>query len=51
MDIFNHLADDPIPNRTEQALAALGGEPLAGSGFEDEVPEPEFTDLTTRRSQ
>ena len=22
----------------------LGGEPLAGSGFEDETPDPEFSD-------
>lgn len=25
-------------------LAALGGEPLAGSGFEGEEPEPGFTE-------
>ena len=27
-----------------KAVEDIGGEPLAGSGFEDEVPEPGFTD-------
>ena len=26
----------------ESVLNGIGGEPLAGSGFEDEQPEPEF---------
>jgi hypothetical protein len=26
------------------ALEEIGGEPLEGSGFEDETPEPEFSD-------
>ncbi len=26
----------------ESELNGIGGEPLAGSGFEDEQPEPEF---------
>ena len=26
----------------ESQLTGIGGEPLAGSGFEDELPEPEF---------
>jgi hypothetical protein len=26
------------------SLDEVGGEPLAGSGFEDETPDPEFTD-------
>lgn len=25
-------------------LEGIGGEPLAGSGFEDELPEPEFAE-------
>jgi hypothetical protein len=25
-------------------LSGVGGEPLAGSGFEDETPDPEFSD-------
>jgi hypothetical protein len=33
----------PASKRLEQkALDAIGGEPLEGSGFEDETPEPEF---------
>jgi hypothetical protein len=27
-----------------KALDDVGGEPLPGSGFENETPEPEFTD-------
>ena len=30
--------------QAKQALADLGAEPLAGSGFEDEMPDPEFSD-------
>jgi len=33
----------PMPDQTKQALNDLGAEPLAGSGFEDETPDPEFT--------
>ena len=29
-------------NEIEVALALLGAEPLAGSGFEGEQPEPDF---------
>jgi hypothetical protein len=29
---------------TCKLLDALGAEPLAGSGFEDEIPESDFTD-------
>jgi hypothetical protein len=28
----------------ELELDRVGGEPLAGSGFEDEVPDPEFSE-------
>ena len=28
--------------RVQQLLDTIGGEPLAGSGFEQEVPEPDF---------
>ena len=28
--------------RVQQLLDFIGGEPLAGSGFENEEPEPEF---------
>jgi hypothetical protein len=30
-------------NAEEAALKALGGEPLAGSGFENEEPDAEFS--------
>jgi hypothetical protein len=33
-----------MSEQAKQALSDLGGEPLAGSGFEDETPEPEFRD-------
>ena len=29
-------------NRVESQLEGIGGEPLAGSGFEDELPEVGF---------
>ena len=35
----NNLDSEPL-----KALDAVGGEPLTGSGFEDEAPEPEFSD-------
>jgi hypothetical protein len=31
-----------VSDKTE-AIAALGGDPLAGSGFETEEPDPGFT--------
>jgi hypothetical protein len=31
-----------LPSDTTALLDALGGEPLAGSGFEAEAPEPGF---------
>jgi hypothetical protein len=33
-----------VTEQAKQALADIGGEPLAGSGFEDETPEAEFSD-------
>jgi hypothetical protein len=35
----------------EQALANVGGEPLAGSGFEDEAPQEGFSDNATEVPQ
>ena len=34
----------PMNEQAKQALAEIGGEPLAGSGFEDEGPDAEFSD-------
>lgn len=37
-----------IEKRPQQALLdAIGGEPLAGSGFEEEEPEPGFSEAET----
>jgi hypothetical protein len=33
-----------MSDQAKQALYDLGAEPLAGSGFEDETPDPEFSD-------
>ena len=33
---------NPNDSEARKLLDALGGEPLAGSGFEDEIPEPDF---------
>jgi hypothetical protein len=35
----NHLEQ-----QVKVAVAAIGGEPLAGSGFENETPDPEFSE-------
>ena len=40
---MNNLDENPIP-----ALAELGGEPLLGSGFEAEPPDPDFTTEQTQ---
>jgi hypothetical protein len=32
-----------LPSDVERLLDTVGGEPLTGSGFEDEQPEPGFT--------
>lgn len=34
----------PMSEQAKQVLADIGGEPLAGSGFEDEEPEVGFTE-------
>ena len=34
----------PMTEQMQGALADLGAEPLAGSGFEDETPDQEFSD-------
>jgi hypothetical protein len=31
-----------VDKKTRSALELIGGEPLSGSGFETEMPEPEF---------
>jgi hypothetical protein len=45
-DLNDRLAQSPamiLRSTLQQArLEALGGEPLDGSGFEDEHPEPDF---------
>jgi hypothetical protein len=33
-----------MSDQAKQALDDLGAEPLVGSGFEDEAPDPEFSD-------
>ncbi len=33
-----------MSDKLRKALDELGAEPVAGSGFEDETPEPEFSD-------
>jgi hypothetical protein len=33
----------PTSEKLRQAMESIGGEPLEGSGFEDETPEPEFS--------
>jgi hypothetical protein len=40
---FDFKAAIPMAEAAEQmAVERLGGEPLAGSGFEDQTPEPDF---------
>jgi hypothetical protein len=36
----------PISEHAKQALANIAGEPLAGSGFEDETPDSGFYQLS-----
>jgi hypothetical protein len=33
-----------MSEQTRLALANIGAEPLTGSGFENETPDPEFSD-------
>jgi hypothetical protein len=34
----------PIYDHERESLAATGGEPLLGSGFEEQQPDPSFAD-------
>ena len=34
----------PADEKVRKAMENIGGEPLQGSGFEDETPEPEFSE-------
>lgn len=34
----------PMEEKLRKAKENIGGEPLQGSGFEDETPEPEFSE-------
>lgn len=57
MDVSEEKADEEkaaaqrkivIEKRPQQALLdAIGGEPLAGSGFEEEEPEPGFAETSS----
>ena len=47
MDIPKQRAIQRQTQADENELDALGGEPLAGSGFEGEEPEPGFGDIET----
>lgn len=40
---MNNVDDNPVPS-----LAEIGGEPLVGSGFEDEPSDPDFTTEETQ---
>jgi hypothetical protein len=42
--IYTRLPMQRTLRETRKALDDLGAEPLEGSGFEDETPEPEFSD-------
>ena len=33
-----------MSEQLRKAMADIGGEPLAGSGFENETPDPEFSE-------
>lgn len=35
----------PPPSPNSSQLDDIGGEPLEGSGFEHETPEPDFTEV------
>jgi hypothetical protein len=40
----------PVKEQIEAGLAEVGGEALAGSGFEDEVPNPVFSEGPEKES-
>lgn len=39
---FMALSDIALPHTEDESEAALSGEPLAGSGFEDETPDTDY---------
>jgi hypothetical protein len=39
----NTAAKSPMSAQMRKALDEVGGEPLAGCGFENEAPEPDFS--------
>ena len=45
----NRNRKTPTSEKLRQAMESIGGQPLEGSGFEDETPEPEFSVTETAR--
>jgi len=41
---MNRRQKKPLSEELRQAVKEIGGEPLEGSGFENEAPAPEFID-------
>ena len=41
----------PPQDQDAASLEAIGGEPVKGSGFENETPDPDFTDEEEEQSQ
>ncbi len=44
---FQMRNEEKFRAASQRLLDAIGGENLIGSGFEEEMPEPEFTPATT----
>jgi hypothetical protein len=44
LDAAGGTMSNPNDSEDRNLLNSLGGEPLAGSGFEDETPEADFAD-------
>ena len=42
----NRSRESSMRHKPEMAIEEIGGEPLEGSGFEDETPDPEFSETT-----
>ena len=40
----------PLTDQLRQAMDDLGAEPLAGSGFEKETPDPEFSESVEKEN-
>jgi hypothetical protein len=38
----------PVREEMQSEIAGIGDEPLAGSGFEDEAPETDFSETPAR---